>query len=110
MSAAPYVPLRVFSSFTMLEGAIEPKAIAKQAKKLGFPAIALMEDIALSRRLRRLSRPACLHERVLTSGRRWERHGTLRTIVLMWRVRLMYALGTPPEHLARLYRGAEPPP
>ncbi|WP_037501296.1 DNA polymerase III subunit alpha [Sphingomonas jaspsi] len=41
MSALPYVPLRVFSSFTMLEGAIEPKAIAKQAKKLGFPAIAL---------------------------------------------------------------------
>ena len=39
--SAPYVPLRVFSSFTMLEGAIEPKAIAKQAKKLGFPAIAL---------------------------------------------------------------------
>jgi DNA polymerase-3 subunit alpha len=38
---APYVPLRVFSSFTMLEGAIEPKAIAKQAKKLGFPAVAL---------------------------------------------------------------------
>ncbi|HEY0628468.1 MAG TPA: PHP domain-containing protein, partial [Sphingomicrobium sp.] len=37
----PYVPLRVFSSFTMLEGAIEPKAIAKQAAKLGFPAIAL---------------------------------------------------------------------
>jgi len=39
--SAPYVPLRVFSSFTMLEGAIEPKAIAKQAKKLGFPAIGL---------------------------------------------------------------------
>ena len=40
MSVA-YVPLRVFSSFTMLEGAIEPKAIAKQAAKLGFPAIGL---------------------------------------------------------------------
>src|SRR4030095_676946 len=39
--SAPYVPLRVFSCFTMLEGAIEPKAIAKQAKKLGFPAIGL---------------------------------------------------------------------
>jgi DNA polymerase-3 subunit alpha len=39
----PYVPLRVFSSFTMLEGAIEPKAIAKQAKKLGFPAVALAD-------------------------------------------------------------------
>jgi DNA polymerase-3 subunit alpha len=43
MSAAPFVPLRVFSCFTMLEGAIEPKAIAKQAKKLGFPAAALVD-------------------------------------------------------------------
>jgi DNA polymerase-3 subunit alpha len=39
--SGPYVPLRVFSCFTMLEGAIEPKAIAKQAAKLGFPAVAL---------------------------------------------------------------------
>ena len=43
MSVAPYVPLRVFSSYTMLEGAIEPKAIAKQAKKLGFPAAAIVD-------------------------------------------------------------------
>ena len=41
--SGPYVPLRVFSCFTMLEGAIEPKAIAKQAKKLGFPAVALAD-------------------------------------------------------------------
>ena len=41
--SGPYVPLRVFSCFTMLEGAIEPKAIAKQAKKLGFPAVALTD-------------------------------------------------------------------
>ena len=41
--AAPYVPLRIFSSYTMLEGAIEPKAIAKQAKKLDFPAAAVTD-------------------------------------------------------------------
>jgi DNA polymerase-3 subunit alpha len=41
--SGPYVPLRVFSCFTMLEGAIEPKAIAKQAKKLGFPAVGLAD-------------------------------------------------------------------
>ena len=41
--AAPYVPLRIFSCYTMLEGAIEPKAIAKQAKKLDFPAAALTD-------------------------------------------------------------------
>src|SRR3954464_4017020 len=40
---APYVPLRIFSCYTMLEGAIEPKAIAKQAKRLDFPAVALTD-------------------------------------------------------------------
>ena len=39
----PYVPLRTFSSFTMLEGAVEPKAIAKHAARLGFPAIAVTD-------------------------------------------------------------------
>jgi rSAM/selenodomain-associated transferase 2 len=69
----------------------------------GFPEIPLMEDIALSRALRRQSRPACLRDRVVTSGRRWEREGTLRTIVLMWRLRLAYALGADPRRLASRY-------
>ena len=69
----------------------------------GFPAIPLMEDVALSRALRRRGRPACLRARVATSGRRWERHGVLRTIVLMWRLRLEYALGADPHRLARRY-------
>jgi rSAM/selenodomain-associated transferase 2 len=69
----------------------------------GFPAIPLMEDVALSRALRRRSPPACLRERVLTSGRRWEREGTLRTILRMWRLRLAYALGADPHRLARQY-------
>ena len=68
-----------------------------------FREIALMEDVALSKRLKRLARPACLRERVVTSGRRWERRGTLRTIVLMWRLRLAYALGADPGRLARRY-------
>jgi rSAM/selenodomain-associated transferase 2 len=72
----------------------------------GFPAIPLMEDVAFSKAMRRRGRPACLRERVLTSGRRWERHGVLRTIVLMWRLRLEYALGADPQRLARRY-GAE---
>lgn len=71
----------------------------------GFPEIALMEDVALSRALRRRSRPACLHAAVVTSSRRWERNGIARTIVLMWRLRLQYALGADPETLARRYRG-----
>jgi rSAM/selenodomain-associated transferase 2 len=69
----------------------------------GFPEIPLMEDVALSKRLRAISRPLCLRERVLTSGRRWERGGTLRTIALMWRLRLAYALGADPHRLARRY-------
>ena len=69
----------------------------------GFPEIPLMEDVAMSKRLRALSPPLCLRERVLTSGRRWERGGTLRTILLMWRLRLAYALGADPHRLARRY-------
>lgn len=69
----------------------------------GFPEIALMEDVALSRLLKRRAAPACLRARVATSGRRWESRGVLRTIFLMWRLRLLYFLGVSPERLARRY-------
>jgi rSAM/selenodomain-associated transferase 2 len=69
----------------------------------GFPEIALMEDIAFSTAMKRAGRPACLSSRVVTSGRRWESRGVLRTIVLMWRLRLLYFLGAAPEDLARRY-------
>jgi rSAM/selenodomain-associated transferase 2 len=69
----------------------------------GFPAIALMEDIALSVRLKRLGRPLCLAERAVTSGRRWETHGVVRTILTMWWLRLAYRLGAEPATLARAY-------
>ncbi|WP_088280230.1 TIGR04283 family arsenosugar biosynthesis glycosyltransferase [Ideonella sp. A 288] len=70
----------------------------------GYPDQPLMEDIELSRRLKRHGAPACLRLRVATSGRRWEQHGVWRTIVLMWRLRLRYWLGTPADALARAYR------
>jgi rSAM/selenodomain-associated transferase 2 len=69
----------------------------------GFAAIALMEDIAMSKYLKRLSRPLCLRARVVTSGRRWEAHGVFRTVVLMWRLRLAYFFGADPAKLARHY-------
>ena len=69
----------------------------------GFADIPLMEDIDFSRRMRALARPACLSEKVVTSGRRWEKHGVLRTIVTMWRLRLRYFLGANPNQLAREY-------
>ena len=70
----------------------------------GFPDQPLMEDIALSRRLRAVARPACLRPRATTSGRRWESRGVWRTIFLMWRLRWRYWRGEPAETLARAYR------
>ena len=70
----------------------------------GFPAQPLMEDIEMSKRLLRLSRPACLRQRVVTSGRRWETRGVWRTVLLMWRLRFAYWRGASPERLAELYR------
>ena len=69
----------------------------------GFADIPLMEDVALSARLKAISRPACVAARVVTSGRRWERRGVLRTVLLMWRLRLAYFFGARPEDLARRY-------
>lgn len=69
----------------------------------GYPEIALMEDVALSAALRRVSPPLCIAQRVSTSGRRWERHGVVRTVFLMWRLRLAYALGADPAKLALRY-------
>jgi hypothetical protein len=69
----------------------------------GFPPIPLMEDVALARALGRLSQPLCLADQVTTSGRRWESRGVLRTIALMWWLRLRYFLGASPERLARRY-------
>jgi rSAM/selenodomain-associated transferase 2 len=68
-----------------------------------YPDQGLMEDIAISVRLRRLSAPLCLRERCITSARRWESRGVLRTIVQMWWLRLRYALGAAPEQLLRGY-------
>jgi rSAM/selenodomain-associated transferase 2 len=75
----------------------------------GFDEIPLMEDIVLSRSLKRLSRPLCLHEQLVTSSRRWEMRGILRTILLMWWLRLAFALGVSPQRLARMYRPCSTP-
>ena len=69
----------------------------------GFPDIPLMEDIAISRLLKRVAPPACLRRRVVSSTRRWRAHGIVRTVVLMWRLRLAFALGADPRRLARRY-------
>jgi len=74
----------------------------------GFPDLPLMEDVAISRRLKRLCRPYCIGTPVVTSGRRWEQNGLLRTILLMWRLRLAYYLGAEPASLASRYATSAP--
>ncbi len=69
----------------------------------GFPEQRLMEDIEISRRLKRFGKPAALKGPAITSGRRWDRQGALRTILFMWRLRLAYWLGASPEMLAQRY-------
>jgi len=70
----------------------------------GFPEQALMEDVEFSKRLKRYGKIACLSETVVTSSRRWERHGILRTVWLMWTLRFLYWLGVSPQKLASMYR------
>ncbi|HKA56107.1 MAG TPA: TIGR04283 family arsenosugar biosynthesis glycosyltransferase [Candidatus Binatia bacterium] len=69
----------------------------------GYPEVDLMEDVELSRKLKRLGKIACLRARVVTSARRWQRDGVLRTVALMWALRLAHSLGVPPERLRAFY-------
>jgi rSAM/selenodomain-associated transferase 2 len=69
----------------------------------GFPSIALMEDVAMSALLKRIGRSLCLSARVTTSGARWRKHGLIRTVLLMWRLRLAFYFGADPAKLARSY-------
>ena len=105
--------LRVVAAFMNLRSRYSGIATGDQALFMnraafdavgGFPDQPLMEDVEISKRLRRLSRPAGLHAKVTTSGRRWEANGVWHTIVLMWRLRFAYWRGAAPERLAQLYR------
>ncbi len=69
----------------------------------GFPEMPLMEDVAFSRALKRTGRIACLRSRVVSSARRWEKQGPIRTILLMWALKLLYLAGVPAGRLKRLY-------
>ncbi len=70
----------------------------------GVPQLALMEDIALSKKLKLVVRPTCLRQRLVTSARRWQSNGVLRTVVLMWSLRLAYFLGVDTHRLKQWYR------
>ncbi len=69
----------------------------------GFPPIPLMEDVAISKQARKQSKPACIRQPVISSSRRWEENGILRTIILMWSLRFAYWIGIKPTTLHRWY-------
>lgn len=105
--------LRVVASLMNLRSRLTGIATGDQAMFMtrsafesagGFPDQPLMEDIELSRRLLALSKPICLIDRVVTSGRRWEAHGIWKAIWLMWRLRWLYWRGVPASELVKSYR------
>lgn len=72
-------------------------------KVAGFPDIPLMEDVEISKRLKQIESPVCIHEKLITSSRRWKENGIIKTIMLMWWLRFCYWLGVSPEKLNKMY-------
>ncbi|MCW8854049.1 MAG: TIGR04283 family arsenosugar biosynthesis glycosyltransferase [Gammaproteobacteria bacterium] len=70
----------------------------------GYKNISLMEDVEISKRLKKIKKPACIKHKITTSSRRWEKHGILRTIFLMWKLRTAYYLGASEDKLASQYK------
>lgn len=114
---SPRVALQVITFFMNLRSRLTRIATGDQAifvrRKIflqmgGFPDIPLMEDVEFTKRLKRQGRVACLPVRVTTSARKWEREGVIRTILLMWTLRLLYFFGISPARLLRLYYGYPP--
>ncbi len=107
---------RLISAFMNLRSRVTGIATGDQAMFVrrhvfeqlgGFSEIPLMEDIEFSARLRRLGRTASIRETVLTSFRRWEQGGPLRTVLLMWALRFLYWIGVSPSRLARWYEAVQ---
>ena len=112
----PAIAYRVIAFFMNLRSRFSAISTGDQAMFMtrrafdeagGFPEIALMEDIAMSKILKSLSPPFCSRQKVVTSSRKWECAGVLKTILLMWRLRLAFFLGADPEHLHRVYYGVD---
>lgn len=69
----------------------------------GFPDFPIMEDIEISKRLKKISFPVCIPNEAISSSRKWDKQGVLKTILKMWRLRLMFFFGVSPDRLAKLY-------
>lgn len=72
-------------------------------KQDGYANIALMEDIEFSNRFKKISSPVCIKQKLISSSRRWEQNGIVKTVFLMWQLRLAYYFGTSVNKLARKY-------
>ena len=68
-----------------------------------FPKQPLMEDVELSKRLKKIQPPLCFSERVITSGRRWDQNGFWSTVILMWSLRWRYWRGETADELVKEY-------
>lgn len=114
--SSPYWPYRIIECCINGRSCISKIATGDQGifiyktvfeKLNGYSDMPLMEDIELSKRLKKISSPICIkHHKLITSSRRWEKHGILQTILLMWRLRFRYFMGTPSEVLAKEYNHA----
>jgi rSAM/selenodomain-associated transferase 2 len=72
----------------------------------GFPTQPLLDDVELCVRLKRISKPLCIRQRVVSPGHRWETEGILHTLMTTWRLRLAYLFGADPEALAKRQEAA----
>jgi rSAM/selenodomain-associated transferase 2 len=106
------ISMRVIAFFINLRSRISGIATGDQALFMtrtafdqvgGFPVQPLMEDIEISKRLKRLSKPLCSRQRVRTSARRWQQHGVVRTVLKMWWYRFAYWCGVSSHRLKRHY-------
>lgn len=104
--------LRIIEFFMNLRSCITGIATGDQVvfiekelfeKVNGFKQIPLMEDIEISKALKKYSRPICIKNKVITSSRRWELNGYWKTITLMWKIRLLYFFGVPADKLVKMY-------
>lgn len=71
----------------------------------GYANIPLMEDVEISKRLRKLAKADCGGPTLQTSARRWQQHGWMKTVLLMWQLRFMYWCGVSADELVKKYYG-----
>ena len=105
--------MRVIAYFINLRSRVSRVATGDQAifvsrllfnQIQGFDDIEIMEDVALSKKLRRIAKPQCMRATVTSSARRWEHNGVISTVIQMWLYRLAFVLGVEPARLKRGYR------